>query len=106
MTAAIVDNGTSEPVTAEVRVDGKALEDTAPLSKELLVGTYRLEVRAEGAHPFEQTVEVREGETQTVTALLAKMLPAEVLRLREPATGSSAAASAQQCLEVSGWSSR
>jgi hypothetical protein len=88
----VVDGDSREPAEAEVWVDGDALEDRTPLKKELLVGTYRLRLRALEAKPLELTVAIREGEETREEAALEKLLPQEVLAARAAAAREQALA--------------
>jgi TolB-like protein len=90
--AVVVDGDSREPAEAEVWVNGDALEDRTPLKKELLVGTYRLRLRALEAKPLELTVAIREGEETREEAALEKLLPQEVLAARAAAAREQALA--------------
>jgi hypothetical protein len=60
-------------VTAQIYVDDKPIGETTPyLINQVLVGSHRVELRADGYQPYKQTVEVQEGKMATLQGTLQK----------------------------------
>jgi hypothetical protein len=63
---------TSDPVGAEVYVDGKRIDTTPTVARNLVPGAHTVEVRAKGAPVWKQVVEVKPNTQVKVVAKVAK----------------------------------
>ena len=61
----------STPLDAEIYLDGKSYGNTPQIVRELLIGTYELELRKAGFGAMKRQVEVREGETVELNETLS-----------------------------------
>ena len=56
----------TEPVGAQVFIDGKIAETTSPIRKSILIGTHNIEIRKKGYKTEKKTVQIQEGATETL----------------------------------------
>lgn len=56
----------TEPIGAEVFIDGKIAETASPIIKSLLIGTHSIEIRKKGYKTEKRTVQIQEGATETL----------------------------------------
>ena len=79
LTATIQRDGRTEPVRAEIWIDGERHADKTPLRASLPIGEHRVQLRVDGAAPYEETIAVAEGRVAEVKArLVIASKPADV----------------------------
>ena len=63
------------PDFADIYIDGQKVGQTPKLISKILIGDHKVEVRAEGKDPMEQTVTIREGALSSVAGELKEETP-------------------------------